>query len=174
MAGQGVGRLLADGAQLRVVQRAGIGTRGEQHLEEDVDRVRRSEDHERGGAEVLDGIAHAVIGGQAPDLDRGDLDHGRPEIDELAAKRVDLVARACDQDAAAVQRAPGKRVQPLRHLHARSEDKQRVAAQPVGRSFASQLAERGRNPVLARLAGIEDQGGRCLRRAAVLQQRRDA
>ena len=174
MAGERVGRLLADRAQLRVVHRASVGAGREQHLEKNVHRVCRGEDDQRGSLQVLDCIADAVVGGQASDLDRRDLDHRGAEVDELAAERVDLVARTGDQDAAPVERALRQGVQPLRHLHARSEHQQRVAAKPIGGGLACQLSERGTDAMLARLAGIEDQRSRRVRCSAVLQQRGDA
>ena len=173
VADERVGRLLADGAELGVVQGPRVGAGGQQHLEEDVDRVGRGEDHERGQAEVGDRVADPVVGRQAPDLDRRDLHHRGAEVDELAAEGVDLVARSGDQDPAAVERAFGERVQALRHLHAGPEDQERIAPQTVGRRLARQLAERGADPVLARQARIEDQRGGCLGRAAVLQKRAD-
>ena len=56
------------------MQGPGIGTRGQEHLEEDVHRVRRREDDERRPLEVVDRVAHPVIDGQAPDLDGWYLD----------------------------------------------------------------------------------------------------
>jgi len=63
----------------------------------------RGEDDQRRAAQVLDRVPDAIVGRQPADLDGRDLDHGRAQVDELAAKWIDLVARACDQDPPAVE-----------------------------------------------------------------------
>src|SRR5207302_2247638 len=86
-----------------------------------------------------------------------DLHDGGAQVDELAAERIDLMARSGDQDAAAVERALRQRVQTIRHLHARTQDQERVAAQTVRRGLAGKLTQRSADAVLARLAGAENQ-----------------
>jgi len=98
------------------VQRARIATGFEQHPEKDVDSVRRREYHQCCLAEAGDRAAHTLVGGHGTDLDGRNLDDCRAEVNELAAKGIDLVARPGDQDAAAVEWALGQRVEPLRHL----------------------------------------------------------
>ena len=73
-----------------------------------------------------------------------------------------------------MERAPRKRVQPLRHLHARTDHKQGVAAQPIGGGLVRKLAEgRGHAP-LARLPRVQEEGRRRLRGAPISEQLGDA
>src|SRR5207249_1313775 len=93
--------------------------------------VGRGEDYERRLTQVLDRVSDPVVGRKPPDLDGGNLDHRRAEVHELPPERVDLVARAGDEDAPAMQGTPGERVQALGHGHARAKDEEGVTAKPV-------------------------------------------
>src|SRR5205809_1007513 len=166
--------LLTDRAQLAAVQRAGVSAAGVQHLEEDVDRIRRGEDDERGPVEVRDGLAHTIVGGHGPDRDRGYLDDRSAQVGELASERLDLVPGAGDENSPAMEGPARKRVEALGHLDARPDHEQRVAAEAVGGRLAGQLAQRRRHASLPGQSRAEDQRGRRVGGTPVRHQLADA
>src|SRR5205823_9823925 len=109
--------------------------------EEDVDGVGRRKDDQRRTVQGLDRVAHSVVGGQAANFQRRDLHYRGAQVDELTPERIDLMARSGDQDAAAVERALRQRVQTIRHLHAWTQDQERVAAQAICRGLAGKLTQ---------------------------------
>ena len=166
--------LLPDGTQLAAVKGAGVLAARVEHLKEDVDRIRRREDDERGAVEVGDRLTHVIVGRHRTDLDGGNLDHRGSKVRQLAAERLHLVPGARDEDAAAVQRAPGEGIEALGHFDPGTDHQQGIAPQSVGGRLARQLTQGGRHAPLPWKAGAEDQRGWGLRRTAVRQQLRDS
>src|SRR5439155_17910341 len=135
------GRLGPDGADLGVMQLAGVAAALEEEVEEDGDRVGGREDHQPRLRQRRDSIPDLLAGRQRPYLDRGYLDGPRPQLGQLAAKRLHLVAGAGDQDRAPVEGPARERVQAVGQLDAGSDYEQGVALEPARGGDSRQLRQ---------------------------------